>query len=227
MSSRPCSSGPGSGGSPGAQLRRGVLRRLAHRVLIVGRQPFCLHHHHGPVRGAARVAADRFADRDHPGAGAARARSSPSGRRRSRPSAGSSTCSGRSWSYTAVKLAREGDTGDEDYQESRLMRWVERVLPATTEWHGPHLTVRERRSPARDADAVRPGRARHDGPALRARLDPGDLRPDQGAVPGPDGQHLRVDGSAPALLPDRWAAAAAGLPELRAGCAARRSSASS
>jgi len=43
---------------------------------------------------------------------------------------------------TAVRLAREGNTGDEDYQESRLLRWVERVLPATTEWHGPHLTVR-------------------------------------------------------------------------------------
>src|SRR4051812_19024318 len=43
---------------------------------------------------------------------------------------------------TAVKLAREGTAGEEDYKESRLLRWFERVLPATAEWHGPHLTVR-------------------------------------------------------------------------------------
>jgi tellurite resistance protein TerC len=44
--------------------------------------------------------------------------------------------------YTAVKLARQGNDGDEDYQEGRLIRLVQRRLPATSEWHGPHLTVR-------------------------------------------------------------------------------------
>jgi tellurite resistance protein TerC len=43
---------------------------------------------------------------------------------------------------TAVRLAREGTTGEEDYQESRLLKWVEAKLPATSEWHGPHLSVR-------------------------------------------------------------------------------------
>ncbi len=45
---------------------------------------------------------------------------------------------------TAVKLARQGNSDAEDYHESRLLRWVQRRLPATSEWHGPHLTVRER-----------------------------------------------------------------------------------
>ena len=43
---------------------------------------------------------------------------------------------------TAVRLAREGTAGEEDYQESRLLKWVEAKLPATSEWHGPHLSVR-------------------------------------------------------------------------------------
>src|SRR5580765_6657992 len=43
---------------------------------------------------------------------------------------------------TAVRLAREGTSGPEDYRESRFLVWVEATLPATKEWHGPHLTVR-------------------------------------------------------------------------------------
>ena len=43
---------------------------------------------------------------------------------------------------TAVKLAREGTGEAGDYQESRLLTWVRAKLPATGEWHGPHLTVR-------------------------------------------------------------------------------------
>jgi len=45
--------------------------------------------------------------------------------------------------YTAVKLARQGTTEDDEYHEGRLMLWVERRLPATKEWHGTRLTVRE------------------------------------------------------------------------------------
>jgi len=43
--------------------------------------------------------------------------------------------------YTAVKLAREGESDDEEFEENRFLRWVEARFPATQEWHGPHLTV--------------------------------------------------------------------------------------
>ena len=43
--------------------------------------------------------------------------------------------------YTAVKLAREGESDDEEFEENRFLRWVEARFPATKEWHGPHLTV--------------------------------------------------------------------------------------
>jgi tellurite resistance protein TerC len=45
--------------------------------------------------------------------------------------------------WTAWKVAREGDTGEEEYHEPRAVRWVERVLPATREYHGVRLTVRQ------------------------------------------------------------------------------------
>jgi tellurite resistance protein TerC len=44
---------------------------------------------------------------------------------------------------TAIRLAREGSPDPDDYHESRVIRWVTRRLPATSEWHGPHLTVRK------------------------------------------------------------------------------------
>jgi tellurite resistance protein TerC len=44
--------------------------------------------------------------------------------------------------YTAVKLAREGAENEDEYEESGLVRWVERHLPATSEWHGTHSFVR-------------------------------------------------------------------------------------
>ena len=45
----------------GAAVRRRVLRRLADRVLALGRQPVHLHHHHDQARSAAAVPADRAA----------------------------------------------------------------------------------------------------------------------------------------------------------------------
>ncbi len=45
--------------------------------------------------------------------------------------------------YTAVKLATEGSESDEEFQESRLVRLVERRFPATTTWHGTKLFARE------------------------------------------------------------------------------------
>ena len=44
--------------------------------------------------------------------------------------------------YTAVKLASHGTGGDEDYEESRLLRWVSRRFPVTDEWQGVRLLAR-------------------------------------------------------------------------------------
>ena len=44
--------------------------------------------------------------------------------------------------YTAVKLATEGETDDDEFKENRVLRWVERRLPATTEFDGARLTTR-------------------------------------------------------------------------------------
>jgi tellurite resistance protein TerC len=41
--------------------------------------------------------------------------------------------------YTAFKLATQGESGDEDYEENRLLKWVERRFPATQTWHGDLL----------------------------------------------------------------------------------------
>ena len=44
--------------------------------------------------------------------------------------------------YTAVKLATQGESGEEDFEENRLLKWVEHRFPATQEWNGVHLTAR-------------------------------------------------------------------------------------
>jgi tellurite resistance protein TerC len=44
--------------------------------------------------------------------------------------------------YTAVKLATQGESHDDDFEENRLLKWVERRFPATKEWNGVHLTTR-------------------------------------------------------------------------------------
>jgi tellurite resistance protein TerC len=41
--------------------------------------------------------------------------------------------------YTAVKLAREGETDDDEYEENRFMRFVERRFPATQTYDGTKL----------------------------------------------------------------------------------------
>jgi tellurite resistance protein TerC len=43
--------------------------------------------------------------------------------------------------YTAVKLARQGASGTEDYRENAVMRWTRKHLPASEEYHGVRLTV--------------------------------------------------------------------------------------
>jgi tellurite resistance protein TerC len=45
--------------------------------------------------------------------------------------------------WTAVKLAREGQEDEEDFEENRLIRFVERRFPATSEWHGSHVLAKE------------------------------------------------------------------------------------
>jgi tellurite resistance protein TerC len=45
--------------------------------------------------------------------------------------------------YTAFKLAKEGaEDEDDDYEENRLVLWVEKRFPATKEWHGRQLFVK-------------------------------------------------------------------------------------
>lgn len=47
--------------------------------------------------------------------------------------------------WTAVKLARQGSTEDdqEEFEENRLVRFAEAHLPATSEWNGTKLFTRE------------------------------------------------------------------------------------
>ena len=120
--------------------------------------------------------------------------------------------------YTAVQLVidyRDHDDDDETPDNAaaavgRAALPVHRRVPR----HQAHRAAR--RQAADHADADRDHRARQHRPAVRARLDPGDLRADPGAVPGLHRQRVRADGPAPALLPARRAAEAAGLPVARA-----------
>jgi tellurite resistance protein TerC len=45
--------------------------------------------------------------------------------------------------WTAYKLAKEGANDDDEYEENRLIKWVETHLPATDEWHGVKLFAKE------------------------------------------------------------------------------------
>ena len=45
--------------------------------------------------------------------------------------------------YTAIKLAKEGNNSDDEYEENRLIKWVETHLPATDQWHGIKLFAKE------------------------------------------------------------------------------------
>jgi tellurite resistance protein TerC len=44
--------------------------------------------------------------------------------------------------YTAVKLGREGETDDDEYEENRFMKFVERRFPATEQYDGAKLFTR-------------------------------------------------------------------------------------
>jgi tellurite resistance protein TerC len=45
--------------------------------------------------------------------------------------------------WTAVKLAKEGSNDDDEYEENRLIKWVESHLPVTDQWHGVKPFIRE------------------------------------------------------------------------------------
>lgn len=45
--------------------------------------------------------------------------------------------------YTAVKLAREGGEDEDEYEENKLVLWVEKRFPATKEWHGRSIFIKE------------------------------------------------------------------------------------
>ena len=47
--------------------------------------------------------------------------------------------------WTAVKLAKEGanDDDEEEYEENRLVKFAENHLPATKDWHGTKLFIKE------------------------------------------------------------------------------------
>jgi tellurite resistance protein TerC len=44
--------------------------------------------------------------------------------------------------YTASRLAREGDSDDDEFEENRFLKWVETRFPATNQWQGTRLTIR-------------------------------------------------------------------------------------
>ena len=45
--------------------------------------------------------------------------------------------------YTAIKLAKEGPEDEDEYEENRLVLFVEKRFPATKDWHGKKLFVKE------------------------------------------------------------------------------------
>ena len=45
--------------------------------------------------------------------------------------------------YTAIKLAKEGAEDEDEYEENRLVAWVERRFPATSQWHGKTILLRD------------------------------------------------------------------------------------
>ena len=111
-----------------------------------------------------------------------------------------------------IKLAKEGMSDDDEFEENRLIQWVEHALPGN---HGVSRRQAHRqgeRQAADHADVDRDPRARHHGPAVRTRLDPRHLRAHQRALPRLHGERVRADGSSAAVLPHRRPAAAAGLP---------------
>jgi tellurite resistance protein TerC len=45
--------------------------------------------------------------------------------------------------FSALKLAREGDSDDDEFEQNRLLKWIETRFPATDQWQGPKLFISE------------------------------------------------------------------------------------
>jgi tellurite resistance protein TerC len=43
--------------------------------------------------------------------------------------------------YTAVRLATQRESHDDDFEDNRLLHWVRRRVPSTPDWNGVHLTA--------------------------------------------------------------------------------------
>ena len=92
---------------------------------------------------------------------------------------------------------------------------LRRRVRAHRHFDGMKFRTTHRRRPALHAAARRADRHRHHRPAVRARLDPGDLRHHREPVHRLHRERLRPDGPAAAVLPARRSARAARLPEVR------------
>ena len=152
------------------------------------------HHRAGPARDL------------HP----ARAPRSSSG------SPGSSTSSARS-SCTRRSTSSGTAARSDDYEENAVHPPdAARSCRSRQDYHGSKIRVDRGRQEVLDADDRRLPRPGDDGPAVRARQHPGDLRADPRAVHRLHGERVRADGAAPAVLPAGRPAQAAGLPVARA-----------
>ena len=199
----------------GHAVRHRVLRRLADGVLPLDRQPVRLHHLDGVAAGAAGVPAGSADGGHRPGADL------PGHLHRAGLPADRELQLGLLRVRRLPRLHR-GHAGEELSQpRGRASRGQQdrevRPVPPQRRRRVPRAQalVPPERRPCRLPDADRDHRAGHHRPAVRARLDPGDLRHHPGAVPGLHGQRVRADGPAPALLPAWRPARAAGLPLAR------------
>ena len=123
--------------------------------------------------------------------------------------------------YTAVKLAKEGAEDEDEYEENRLIVWVENRFPATKEYHGTSLTIVENGKRLITPMFI-----------VLIALGTTDLLFALDSIPAIYGltrepylvltaNIFALDGAPAALLPDRRPARASGLPVLRPGRSAR------
>ena len=169
-------------GVAGRDGRRRVHRRLPARILAVGGQHLRVRPDLRVLRRAEGPAAPRAVLGDPRRAGLPRERSSPPEPRSSNASSSCSTCS-----------ARSSCSRGSGWRDTTRWRSI-RTRTSSCACSGAHLQDhadlrrsevlrREGRRPDGDAAPRRARRGRDDGHHLRRRLDPGDLRRHEGAVP--------------------------------------------